>query len=143
MTGGMHELIERDEHIQGSSNRSFGLVFAIVFALIALVPRMFGSGEVRIWAAAISLILLVALLVAPGLLTPFNKLWTKFGLLLHRIVNPVVMGLIFFLTVTPTALLFRVLGKDPLRLKFDPAAESYWIERDPPGPTPDSMSQQF
>jgi hypothetical protein len=124
MAGGTHENLERDENIQGSSNRSFGLVFVVVFALVALVPWMFGSGPVRIWAAAISLILLLLSFVAPGLLTPFNRLWTKFGLLLHHIVNPIVMGLIFFLTVAPTGFVFRLLGKDPLRLKFDPNAKS-------------------
>lgn len=67
----------------------------------------------------------------------------KFGLLLHLVVNPVVMGMIFFLTVTPTAVVFRILGKDPLRLKLDPAAKSYWIHRQPPGPKPASMKQQF
>ncbi len=67
----------------------------------------------------------------------------KFGLLLHRVVNPLTMGVIFFFTVTPIALMFRILGKDPLRLKLDPEAKSYWIYRDPPGPRPDSMKQQF
>ena len=143
LPSGTHEVLERHEEIQGSSNRSFGLVFVVVFALVALTPWVFGTGPVRIWAAALSALLLLASFVAPGRLAPLNRLWTKFGLLLHRIVNPIVMGLIFFLTVTPTALVFRLLGKDPLRRKFDPAAKTYWIDRDPPGPAPESMSQQF
>ncbi|MBT3401824.1 MAG: hypothetical protein HN420_17765, partial [Rhodospirillaceae bacterium] len=79
----------------------------------------------------------------PGLLAPLNRLWTRFGLLLHRIVNPIVMGFLFYLTVTPMALIMRALGKDLLRLKRDPEAKSYWIERTPPGPAPDTMSNQF
>lgn len=104
---------------------------------------MFETGPVRVWAATVAITLLAASLFFPSVLKVFNRLWTKFGLVLHRIVNPVIMGLIFFLTVTPTALIFRALGKDPLRLKLDPEAESYWIHREPPGPAPESMSQQF
>lgn len=143
MVSNTHEAMERDEEIKGSSDRTFGLVFVVVFALIAVWPWLFGTGPVRLWAATIAGALLLLSLVVPRVLAPLNRLWMQFGLLLHKIVNPLVMGLIFFLTVTPTALIFKALGKDPLRLKYDPDAKSYWIDRDPPGPTPDSMSQQF
>tara|TARA_R110000868_G_scaffold4155_51_gene25697 strand:+ start:6973 stop:7404 length:432 start_codon:yes stop_codon:yes gene_type:complete len=138
-----HESLERHEEIKGSSNRSFGLVFVVVFFLVAIWPVLFGSASVRIWAIAVSGGLLFFSLIIPGVLSPLNRCWTQFGALLHRITNPVIMGLIFFLTVTPTALVFKALGKDPLRLKLDPEAESYWIHRDPPGPAPNSMSRQF
>lgn len=138
-----HESLERHEEIKGSSNRSFGLVFVVVFFLIAVWPVLFGSASVRIWALTISGGLLFFSLIMPRVLSPLNRYWTQFGMMLHRITNPIIMGLIFFLTVTPTALVFKALGKDPLRLKLDPEAESYWIHRDPPGPAPKSMSQQF
>lgn len=138
-----HESSERYEEIKGSSNRSFGLVFVAVFFLIAVWPALFGGASVRIWAITVSGGLLFFSFVIPGVLSPLNRCWTQFGMMLHRITNPIIMGLIFFLTVTPTALVFKALGKDPLRLKLDPEAESYWIHRDPPGPAPESMSQQF
>ena len=139
----MHESLNRHDEVQGSSNRSFGLVFVVVFTLIAIAPWVLDSGPIRIWASVISIFLFFTSIVIPGVLAPLNRLWTKFGLLLHHVVNPILMGLIFFLAVTPTALVFRVLGKNPLHLKFDPSAKTYWIDRDPPGPSPDSMSQQF
>jgi predicted membrane metal-binding protein len=144
MTGrqGFHEDLDRGHEVKGSSERSFGLVFAAVFAVVALWPLLKG-GEARGWAGLLALLFLAAALLRPRLLAPLNRLWFRFGLLLHKVVNPLVMGLLFFLTVTPIALLMRGLGKDPLRLRFDPAAESYWIPRQPPGPAPDSMRHQF
>jgi hypothetical protein len=82
-------------------------------------------------------------LVRPALLTPMNRLWTKFGLLLSKIMNPLVLGILFYATVVPIGLLMRATGKDPLRLKFDRAAPSYWIVREPPGPPAESMKNQF
>lgn len=143
MVTNTHETLERNEEIKGSSDRTFGLVFVVVFSLIAVWPWLFGNGSVRLWSAAVAGLLLLLALIIPRVLAPLNRLWMKFGLLLHHIVNPVVMGLIFFLTVTPTALVFKAMRKDPLRLKYDREAKSYWIDRDPPGPAPESMSQQF
>jgi hypothetical protein len=137
-----HESYERKEDVQGSSNRSFGLVFAVVFAIIAFFP-LFSGGAVRLWSLAIAGVFLVLALTIPGVLAPLNRLWLKFGLLLHRIVNPVVLGFMFFVVITPMGLLMRAFGKDPLRLKFDRAAQSYWIPRDPPGPAPESLKDQF
>ena len=143
MSTNTHETFDRREEIKGSSDRAFGLVFTVVFTLVAIWPWVFGETGVRLWVAIVAVGLLVVSFVCPKILAPANRLWMQFGLLLHRIVNPVVMGLIFFLTVTPTGLIFRLLGKDPLRLKFDREAKTYWIDRTPPGPPPETMSQQF
>ncbi len=141
-TPNTHEKFTRDETIKGSSDRAFGIVFTVLFAVIGLLP-LFSGGNARIWSLAVGALILAVALIRPALLAPFNRAWMKFGLLLHKITNPIIMGLIFFLAVTPTGLIMRALGKDPLRRKFDPSAQSYWIERDPPGPEPETMKQQF
>jgi hypothetical protein len=82
-------------------------------------------------------------MVRPALLAPLNRLWTKFGLLLHKITSPVIMGFLFFVVIAPFGLVMRCLGKDLLHLRFDPAAASYWIERVPPGPPPETIKNQF
>ena len=139
----MHEHTPRHTaQIQSSSDRSFGFVFALVFLIIALYPLLNFQG-IRIWAMAVSGIFLLLAALVPRILAPANRLWTKFGLLLHNIVSPLALGILFFLVVTPTGLLMRLFGKDPLRLRFDPAADSYWIKRDPPGPAADSLNNQF
>ncbi len=138
----LHEDFARDDKVEGSSDRSFGFVFAAVFTLIGLWPLM-GGGQVRIWALGIAAAFAVVVLARPGLLAPLNRLWTRFGLLLHKVVSPLIMGMLFYLTVTPIGLLMRAMGKDPLRLRPDPDAASYWIERDPPGPAPETMKNQF
>ena len=137
-----HEDITRHHAVKSSSDRSFGVVFAVVFALVAVWP-LTGDGEIRLWAATVAAAFLVAALAWPPLLAPLNRLWTRFGLLLHGIVNPIIMGLLFFLTVTPVGLIMRLTGKDPLGLRRDPGAKSYWVERRPPGPAPDTMRNQF
>ena len=137
-----HERLVRDEEIQGSSNRSFGLLFAVVFAVVGLWPLIHGDAP-RLWPLGLALAFLVVASLRPALLSPLNRLWTRFGLLLHRVVNPIIMALLFFSTVTPTGLVMRLLGKDPLRLRFQPEAKSYWIARQPPGPPPEGMKNQF
>ncbi len=97
----------------------------------------------RLWALIAAGVFLVPALVFPKVLHPLNKLWMRFGALLQKIVSPIVLGALFFLTVTPMGLLMRLIGKDLLRLKKDPDASSYWIERTPPGPPPDTMRNQF
>jgi len=82
-------------------------------------------------------------LIKPTLLTGLNKLWIKLGLLLGKVVSPIALGILFYIIITPIGLLIRINGKDPLRLKFDPNAKSYWIPREPPGPPPDSFKNQF
>jgi hypothetical protein len=139
----MHEYTPRHtSHLQRSSERSFGFVFAAVFLIIALYPLLHAQ-EIRIWAIVASGIFLLLATLIPRILSPANRAWTKFGLLLHKIVSPLALGILFLLVVTPTGLLMRLFGKDPLRLRFDPAADSYWIKRDPPGPYADSLKNQF
>lgn len=124
---------------KASSERSFGLVFAGVFAIIGAWPLLRGH-EPRLWAFLLAAVFLLAGLFTPKLLRPLNLLWTRLGAILHHIVAPVVMGAVFFLTVVPVAMIIRLFGKDPLRLKL---ANSNWIEREPRGPDPRSMKQQF
>jgi len=139
----MHEHTPRHtSQIQSSSDRSFGFVFAAVFLIVALYPLVHAAG-IRTWAVAVSGVFLLLAALVPQVLAPANRLWTKFGLLLHNIVSPIALGILFFLVVTPTGLLMRLFGKDPLRLRYDPAADSYWLKLDPPGPAADSLKNQF
>lgn len=137
-----HESFVREEALSPSSDRSFGLVMAAAFLLIAVVPWLFGH-SFHLWAAICSAAFLVPALIAPRLLAPLNRLWLRFGLLLHKIVSPLALGIMFFLVITPMGLLMRAMGKTPLRLRFEPGASSYWIERKPPGPAPDTLNNQF
>ncbi len=137
-----HEDFSREHAVKASSDRAFGLVFAAVFAIIGLWPLLGGAGP-RWWALAVAAAFAALAFAAPKLLRPANRLWHKLGRGIHRVVGPVVTGLIFCAAVVPTRVIMRLLGKDPLRLKLDPEAESYWIERRPPGPAPDTMPYQF
>ena len=122
-----------------SSNKSFGIVFFIVFLIIGLYPLINQDG-IRIWAIIVSLIFLILGLLNSNLLTPLNKLWIKFGILLGNIISPLVLGLIFFLVVLPTGLLMRILKKNFLGLKFDKNLKSYWINKEK---NLSSMKNQF
>jgi len=124
------------------SDRNFGIVFACVFAIIGLWPMLHGSG-LRLWALAVAVACLAASMLRPQLLSPLNQLWFRFGLLLHHVVNPVLMVVIYYGAVVPTGLVLRASGKDVLRLKLDRSAASYWMVRDPPGPAVGSMEKQF
>ncbi len=137
-----HENLNRDPHVEGSSDRSFGLVFAGAFLLIAAVPLFHGEA-VRWWATGVSAVFALVALVKPTLLAGLNRLWIKLGVLLGKVVSPIALGILFYVVITPIGLVIRLTGKDPLRLKFAPDADSYWIPRDPPGPAPDSMNHQF
>jgi hypothetical protein len=137
-----HESFYRDESIQGASNRSFGIVFAVVFTLIGLFPLISNNG-VRLWSLAIAAGFLIVALALPTVLAPLNRLWLRVGLLLHRIVNPIVLGIMFFLVITPMGMMMRLFGKDLLKLRYDPNAASYWVGRTPPGPAPKSLNHQF
>lgn len=128
--------------VKMGSEKSFGLVFTAVFLLIALWPMKDG-GEFRTWALVTSCAFAVISLIAPKLLAPLNTVWFKFGLLLHKIVSPIVMGILYFLTVTPIGLLMRLFGKDPLNQKLDREAQSYWVEIDPAKAAQSSMRHQF
>lgn len=138
----MHEDLFRDEDIKGSSNRSFGLVFAVVFLAVGCLPLVSG-GYLRWWAVATAAAFGAIALLAPRFLEWPNWLWLRFGLFLHRVVSPVALALIFYGAVLPTGLLLRVFGKDLLRLRRQPQARSYWIDRSPPGPPPASLKDQF
>ena len=137
-----HESFSREEAVIAGSDRSFGTVMTVVFAVMSLL-NWWHNGHSWRWTGGIALLFLAATLLYPAALKPFNRLWLKFGLLVHKVVNPIVMALVFFGTVLPTGLIMRALGKDPLRLKRQPDANSYWIERCPPGPAPESMKDQF
>ncbi len=138
-----HERIARQEEVAGSSNRSFGFVFAGFFALLTLLKLWRGWSEWGWVFLGLGLAFAAAALLAPAILAPLNRLWLKLGLLLHKVVTPIIMGLLFYGVVTPMGVMMRLLGKDLLRLKRDPAATTYWIERQPPGPAPDTMKNQF
>ena len=126
------------DDVKISSNRSFGIVFFVVFLLIALYPFTYG-GEIRIWSLIISLIFLILGLFNSIILSPLNKIWFKFGLFLGKIVSPLIMGIIFFLVVTPIGFIMRLLGKDVLNLKYN-KNKSYWIEKNGPK---SKMKNQF
>lgn len=138
-----HEDLRRDEEIvKTSSDRFFGLLFFAVFLLIALWPLLKGKPVYPV-PLGLALAFLAVALVVPKWLAPLNRLWMKFGELLHRIVSPVILGIMFFGVITPVGWLMRLAGKDLLRTKFDREAESYWIRREPPGPESASMKRQF
>ena len=128
-------------HAGPGSERSFGLVFAAFFAVMAALRAW--SGREWEWLAAAAVLMVVLALTVPAVLAPFNRLWYRFGMLLSRIFQPIVLGLLFFVAVTPMALIMRSTGKDPLRLQFAKDLDSYWIVRDPPGPSGSSLNRQF
>ena len=121
-----------------SSNRSFGIVFFVVFLILAFYP-LINNSDIRIWFLLISLIFLVLGLINSKILSPLNKLWYRFGMLLGKIISPFFMGIIFYLVVTPIGLIMRLLGKDVLNLKYQ-NEKSYWIEKTGPK---SKMKNQF
>ena len=118
------------DEIKISSNRSFGIVFFIVFLLIALYPLL-KDNDLRIWSLVISFIFLILGLINSKILTPLNRLWFKFGLLLGKFISPLIMGIIFFFVVTPIGIIMRLLKKDLLNLKYNKKA-TYWIKKSGP-----------
>ena len=126
------------DEIKIGSNRSFGIVFSVVFLLISIYP-LINDESLRYWSLLISLIFLILGLLNSRLLTPLNKIWFKFGIFLARIISPIIMGIIFFFLVTPIGLLMRIFKKDLLNLKFN-SDKSYWIEKTEPK---SKMKKQF
>jgi hypothetical protein len=139
---GAHENFSRQETVRRSSNRTFGLVLASFFFLVASLPLLRGHA-VRWWALPLSAAFLVAGVLTPKVLGPLNQVWTALGIALHKITNPVILGIFFYLVFAPFGWVLRRMGKDFLRLRPAPQAESYWIPRQPPGPASASMSKQF
>ncbi len=123
-----HETYRRDGAEPRASEKSFGIVFAVVFALIGFLPLIAGHAP-RWWAVGVAALFLVLAFVLPRALAPLNRVWMAIGKVLHRIVSPVVLGLLYTVAVIPTGLYLRLRGVDPLRLKRDPAARSYWQPR--------------
>ena len=138
----LHEDLAREQTVAQSSDRAFGYVFAAVFLIIGVWPMVGGDG-VRLWSLGISLVFLGLAVASPKLLAPFNRLWMKFGRLLHQVISPIILGILFFTVITPYGLVMRLFGKKILELDFKADTESYWIKRDPPGPPPESMRNQF
>jgi hypothetical protein len=124
------------------TERNFGRVFAAVFAIIAVWPLVRG-GQVRLWSLATAAVLLAVTLIAPRTLAPLNRIWFQIGILVSKVMTPLVMGLLWLVVMTPVAFLMRVFGQDPLRLKRELTAKSYWLERQPPGPVAGSLKDQF
>ena len=141
-TSQLHEDYSREEEVKAGSDRSFGFVFAGFFGITSALS-LWRGGHGWHWMLPLAAAFLVVALVYPKILGPLNRLWLKFGLLLYKVMNPLVLGLLFFVTIMPIGLIMRATGKDFLRLRRDPAAKSYWIDRTPPGPPPQSMKNQF
>lgn len=138
----IHEDFSRSHRTKGFSDRSLGLTFSGFFAVVEVIRLLRHKPFQWGWLIASAVFLLIGL-VTPGILHPLSRLWLRLALLLHRIVNPIVTGIIFFVVFAPVGFLFRLFGKDPLHLKMEPAAQSYWIPRNPPGPDPQTMRHQF
>jgi hypothetical protein len=137
-----HEQISGHSEVRAGSDRGFGCVVAAVLAAVGLWPLL-SDASPSWWFIGASAGVLAVAFAAPRLLAPLNRLWFRFGLRLHAVVTPVVLGIVFFGAVTPTALLMRLFGKDPLGLRVDRRAASYWLRRVPPGPPSDSLKNQF
>ena len=134
-------MFEQKQHItvKSGSEKSFGIIFSIVFLLIGIYPLIDGS-EIRLWSLIIALTFFMLAYVAPQYLSVPNKLWFKLGFLLGAVVTPIVMALVYFSTVVPIGVFMKLLGKDSLNKKIDSSAKTYWIERDQPV---GSMKNQF
>ena len=141
-TSQLHEDFSREEHVKAGSDRGFGFVFAGFFGILSAIS-LWRHGSAWHWMLPLAAAFLLVALVYPKLLGPLNRLWLKFGLLLYKVMNPLILGLLFFITIMPIGLVMRAFGKDFLRLKLAPNAKSYWIDRSPPGPPPQSMRNQF
>lgn len=136
-----HHASDEDE-VKPPSEKSFGLTFAAVFSIIALLPLVHG-GPVRWWALAIAAAFLALAFAAPAILVRPNRLWMRVGLLLHKVMNPVILGIMFALIVIPIGVIARLFGGKLLSPALDPEAKTYWTFREPPGPDADSIRNQF
>ena len=138
----MHEVLKPKAEFKAGSDRSFGLIFATVFLIVCVWPWIFHGEPIRFWALGTAISFVVVAFTVPRLLSPLNKVWFRFGLLLHRVVSPLVMGVLYYCAFVPMGLILQALGKDLLRLKRDRNVQSYWIDRESI-PSSGSMSKQF
>jgi len=137
-----HERLSAEDDTRSGSDRSFGIVFAVFFGLVALFPLLHG-GHIRVWALPIAAVFAALAWLRPSLLAPLNRVWFRFGLLLHKVINPIILGLMFFAVLTPVAAITRLFGGKLLSLGYDKSLPSYWQRRSPPGPEPDTIRNQF
>ncbi len=143
-SSGTHEQFDKRDDVKVPTERSFGRTFAVVFALLAAFSFWHHGLSVRFYVtAAVSVLVAIVTLAAPQLLRPFNLMWLKFGLLLHKIVNPLIMGVLFFGVFTPMGAIMRLFGADLLRVKRKPSGQSYWIVKSDDGIPDSSMKNQF
>lgn len=140
--GMLHEDSQRSDETVGPSDRRFGLTLGVVAVAIGSVRFALGHPHWMWWVAG-GVVLFCLALYRPAILALPNQLWLKLGLLLHKITNPVAMALLFYAVIVPTGVLMRLYGRDPLRLRREPHSASYWIMREPPGPPPETMKNQF
>jgi hypothetical protein len=138
----IHEPLRQASETAPGSDRSFGLVFAGAFLVLGLWPLLHAAAP-RLWMLAFAALFLAASLIRPRLLHPLNRAWTYFGALLQKVTSPIVLGLLFFIVVTPLALIMRLCGKDPLRRQFNADTGSYWLPRDQPTPDAETLRRQF
>lgn len=127
---------------EAPSNRSFGWLFTAVFSLVAAYS-LWREGTAHAWLLGVAAVTAMVTMIAPQWLAPLNRAWMKLGELLHRVVSPLVLGVIFYGVFTPVGLAMRMAGRDVLKRRFEAAARTYWVERDPPGPAEDSFREQF
>ena len=132
-----------DKEPRPLSNRAFGLIFAGVFLFFAILPLLTGSGQANMWATYVSMAFASLALLVPAILGPLNMLWSKFGAMMHRITDPLLMGMVFTLTVVPTGLVLKILRKDPMRRDVNTDSTSYWIKREHGTFTKTSFENQF
>jgi Saxitoxin biosynthesis operon protein SxtJ len=137
-----HETISSFRKVATGSNRKFGITFAVLFGILGVWP-LFHHNSPKWWLIAISSAFLVFALLLPHWLAPLNRAWFKLGLTINAVVSPIIMGVLFFGAVVPLGWYLRRKGKDPLRLRLEPEAATYWIERNPPGPAPGTLTKQF
>ena len=137
-----HKSFDRNKNATVSSDRSFGFVFFLVFILIAFAP-MISAGEIRGWALIAGGVFLLAAIVRPSLLSSLNRVWTKFGLLMHQGSSPIVLAILFFLIMSPYAIVMRLFHRDILNLSYQPESESYWVNRKTTNDVGQNMKNQF
>lgn len=141
----MHEPVDEHALTKTASDRGFGLTVGGILLALGLFRGLFraGFGPATVIMLAVGVLLVATALIAARRLAPLNRAWTKLGLLMARVINPIVLSLVYLVAVVPTGYIARQLGYDPLRRKREADADSYWIERQPPGPAPESLRDQF